>query len=294
MTTVGEEHGMFATGNLLAGMPDTVRRALAEDAADRDVTTQALVDAAQQGSARFLAKGHGVAAGLPVAKEAFGQVDAALRFSALVQDGARFAPGDVLATVRGSLAAILRAERVALNFVQRLSGVATATARYVAAVEGTGATILDTRKTTPGLRLLEKYAVRMGGGQNHRLDLSAAVLIKDNHIAALRAQEMTLAELVARARTRAKRGLVVEMEVTSVAMAREAIDAGADIVLLDNMGLAAMRAAARLARGRCKTEASGGMTLRRVRRVAETGVDYISVGALTHSAPAVDISLDFD
>ena len=284
---------MFATGDLLAGMPDTVRRALAEDAADRDVTTQALVDASQQGSARFLAKAHGVAAGLPAAAEAFRQVDAALRFTARVRDGARFAPGDVLATVHGSLAGMLRGERVALNFVQRLSGVATATARYVAAVEGTGSKILDTRKTTPGLRLLEKYAVGMGGGENHRLDLSAAVLIKDNHIATLRAQGMTLAKIVARARARAKRGLVVEMEVTSVAMAREAIAAGADMVLLDNMGLAAMRAAVQAARGRCKTEASGGMTLRRVRRVAETGVDYISVGALTHSAPAVDISLEF-
>ncbi|MSQ26331.1 MAG: carboxylating nicotinate-nucleotide diphosphorylase [Dehalococcoidia bacterium] len=285
---------MFASGDLLEGLAETVRRALAEDAADRDVTTQALVDAAQEGSARLLAKARGVLAGLPAAAEAFGQVDASLRFRARVEEGGRFAPGDVLATVRGSLAGMLRGERVALNFVQRLSGVATVTARYVAAVEGTGSKILDTRKTTPGLRLLEKYAVRMGGGGNHRLDLSAAVLIKDNHIAALRAQGMTLAEIVARARTRAKRGLVVEMEATSVAMAREAMAAGADMVLLDNMGLAAMRAAVEAARGRCKTEASGGMTLRRVRGVAETGVDYISVGALTHSARAVDMSLEFD
>jgi nicotinate-nucleotide pyrophosphorylase (carboxylating) len=185
----------------------------------------------------------------------------------------------------------LSAERVALNFMQRLSGIATLTARYVEAVAGTGVHILDTRKTTPLWRRLEKYAVRAGGGLNHRLDLSAAVLIKDNHLAAV---EGDIALAVSRARAVAPSGIKVEVECDTLDQVREAIDAGADIILLDNMQLVTLRAAVKLVDGRAVTEASGGVTLDTVRSIAETGVDWISVGALTHSAPALDLALDFD
>ncbi|MCH8190590.1 MAG: carboxylating nicotinate-nucleotide diphosphorylase [Chloroflexi bacterium] len=279
---------------LLEGVEDLVRRALDEDAAEADVTTQALVGASETGAGAFLVKAGGVLAGLPVAEAVFHAVDPSVAFQARTADGQRVRRRHVVATVEGPLASLLAGERVALNFLQRLSGIATLTARYVRAVRGTGAEILDTRKTTPGLRRLEKYAVRMGGGRNHRMDLSDAVLIKDNHLAAIRAQGLTIKDAVRRARSQAPPGITVEVEVTSVDESREAVDAGVDVVLLDNMGLDAMRRAVLAARGKARTEASGGITLSTVRAVAETGVDFISVGALTHSAKALDISLEIE
>ncbi len=268
--------------------------ALAEDGAGEDVTTGALVAPELRGSAVIVAREAGVAAGLPVAAAVFQAADPSLSFQMRVPDGASIAVGETVAEVEGRVASILRAERVALNFLQRLSGIATATARLVEAAGGLPTRILDTRKTTPGLRPLERYAVRMGGGQNHRYNLADGILVKDNHWRAVRAQSGDIAGAVRRLRERATQGLRVEVEVTSLAEAEEALAAGADILLLDNMGPAEMRQAVELARGRAQTEASGGITLKNVRAVAETGVDYISVGAITHSAPALDISLELE
>ena len=281
----------------MAELPDikeTVRLGLQEDSALRDVTTEALISPEMQGEGVFLAKAPGVVAGLPVAAAVFRALDAAVTLSTRVEDGAVIRKGQPIAAVKGHLASILAGERVALNFLRHLSGIATDTARYVRAVSGTGAQVLDTRKTTPGLRHLEKYAVRLGGGRNHRMDLSAGVLVKDNHIAALRAQGLSLADIFQQARAKAPTGLNVQVEVTSAQEAEEALSAGAQMLLLDNMGLAEMRKVVKLAKGRGLLEASGGITLRTVRAVAETGVDFISIGALTHSARALDISLDLE
>jgi nicotinate-nucleotide pyrophosphorylase (carboxylating) len=271
-----------------------VNDALAEDGAGEDITTDALVPPELRGSAVIVAKEAGVVAGLPVAAAVFHAADASLSFQPRVSEGARVAAGETVAQVEGRVASILRAERVAINFLQRLSGIATATARLVEAVAGLPTRILDTRKTTPGLRPLERYAVRMGGGQNHRYNLADGILVKDNHWRAVRAQSGDIAGAVRRLRERAPQGRRVEVEVTSLAEAEEALAAGADILLLDNMGPEEMRQAVEAARGRALTEASGGITLRNVRAVAETGVDFISVGALTHSAPALDISLELE
>ena len=271
-----------------------VKDALAEDLASGDVTTAALIPSDLKGRASILVKKDGVLAGIDVAREAFRQVDSSLQFKVLVKDGAKVRKGKVVATVEGKVAGILRAERTALNFLQHLSGIATETARYVEAVSGTKAVITDTRKTVPGLRLLEKYAVRAGGGKNHRLNLGDGILIKDNHLAALRASGMGLGEAVKKARQRAPKGLKIEVEVESVPQAREALAAGADIIMLDNMKLEDMRKAVKLVKGKALLEASGGITLDNVRSVAETGVDLISIGALTHSAKALDISLELE
>ena len=265
--------------------------ALEEDGAFDDVTTGALVPPDLTGKAILLAKQAGVIAGLPVAAAVFRAVDASLAFRPLVEEGSRVVPGNVIAEVEGPVHAILRGERVALNLLQRLSGVATATARLVDAVDGLPARILDTRKTTPGLRALERYAVRMGGGQNHRWNLATGVLVKDNHWHVVRATGGDAAEAVRTLRERAP-GMRIEVEVTSVDEAREALEAGVDALLLDNMDLAEMRQVVAMARGLATTEASGGITEATVRAVAETGVDFISVGAITHSAPALDISLE--
>ena len=271
-----------------------VSQALAEDLASGDVTTEALVPFGLVGKASILFKRDGVLAGIDVAKEVFQQVDHSLRFKAPVKDGAKVRKGDVVATVEGKAASILKAERTALNFLQHLSGIATETAQYVDAVSGTKAVITDTRKTLPGLRLLEKYAVRVGGGQNHRLNLGDGVLIKDNHLIALRASRVGLDEAVKKARRRALRATKVEVEVESVKQAREALSAGADIIMLDNMKVKDMQKAVELVRRRALLEASGGITLSNVRSVAKTGVNLISIGALTHSAKALDISLELD
>ncbi len=271
-----------------------VRIALAEDLAARDVTTEALIPFRLEGKASILVKRDGVLAGVDVAKEVFRQVDHSLRFRALCKDGAKIKKGNVVAIVEGKVASILKAERTALNFLQHLSGIATETARYVDAVSETKAVIADTRKTTPGLRLLEKYAVRAGGGKNHRLNLGDGVLIKDNHLMAVRSSGLKLADAVEKARRRSLRNVKIEVEVESLKQAREALSAGADIIMLDNMKVKDMRQVVELVRGRAVLEASGGITLDNVRSVAKTGVNLISVGALTHSAKALDISLELE
>jgi nicotinate-nucleotide pyrophosphorylase (carboxylating) len=275
---------------------DAVRRAvaeaLAEDDAWRDVTTAALVPPDQQGRAVIIAKASGVLAGLPVVEAVFHALDPSLTFELAVADGARLSPGQVVARVAGALSPILRGERVALNFLQRMSGVATHTARLVGALEGLPTRLLDTRKTAPGLRALEKYAVRVGGGHSHRFNLADGILIKDNHLAALKARGVDIVHAVRMARLASPHTLRVEIEVTSVDQALEALAAGAEVLLLDNMQLEDVQRVATVARGRALTEASGGITLENVRAVAETGVDFISVGAVTHSAPALDMSLD--
>jgi nicotinate-nucleotide pyrophosphorylase (carboxylating) len=269
-----------------------VSEALAEDLAYGDVTTEELVPSELEGKAAILVKREGVLAGMDVAREVFCQVDRSLRFKALAKDGAKVGKGKVIATIEGKMASMLKSERTALNFLQHLSGIATETARYVDAVAGTKAIITDTRKTVPGLRLLEKYAVRVGGGHNHRLNLGDGVLIKDNHLAILASCGVGLGEAVKKARKRAPRTIKVEVEVESVKQAREALSARADIIMLDNMKLKDMCRVVELVHGRALLEASGGITLDNVRSVAETGVDLISVGALTHSAKALDISLE--
>ena len=277
---------------ITSSIREMVERALVEDLGHGDVTTDALIPLDARGLASVVVKADGVVAGLEVALEVFRQVDPSTRSRILIADGAPVSPGAVVADLEGSVAGILKAERVALNFLQRLSGIATATNAYVKAVQGTKARIIDTRKTVPGLRQLEKYAVRVGGGHNHRYNLADGILIKDNHIAALRAREMGLAEIVDLARERSPHTLRVEIEVETVEEAIEAIEGGADVVLLDNMSPEDMRRVVEISGGRALLEASGGVTLDTVRAVAETGVDLISVGALTHSVRALDISLD--
>jgi nicotinate-nucleotide pyrophosphorylase (carboxylating) len=273
---------------------ETIDRALAEDLGKGDVTTEALMPGDRQGTGFMVAKREGVLAGINVAKQVFNRVDGELKVEILVEDGARVRPGTRIANVSGSIASILKAERVALNFLQRLSGIASETNRYVEAVKGLPVRIMDTRKTTPGLRLLEKHAVRAGGGENHRMSLGDAILIKDNHLAALRSQGLNIKEIVAKARRDSPERLSVEVEVGTVAEASEAVEAGADIVMLDNMSLDDMREAVKSIDGRALVEASGGIALDNVRAVAETGVDCISVGALTHSVMALDISLELE
>ena len=272
---------------------DLIDKALEEDLASQDHTTNVLIPADLEGQAVMVAKSPGILAGIAVACAVFARVEPSLEAEALLEDGATINLEDPIARIRGPLNGILRGERAALNFLQRMSGIATETARYVRAVQGFPVQILDTRKTLPGHRYLDKYAVRMGGGHNHRLNLADGILIKDNHIAALRAGGMTLREVVRQALERAPHTLKVEVEVESVEDAGEVLEAGAHILLLDNMGLAEMRQVVAMAKGRAMTEASGSINLETVRAVAETGVDLISVGALTHSVHALDISLDY-
>jgi nicotinate-nucleotide pyrophosphorylase (carboxylating) len=273
---------------------EIIDRALAEDLGKGDVTTEALIPGDRQGTGFMVAKEEGVLAGMNVAKQVFHRVDPELKVEILLEDGARVKLGSKVARVSGSIASILKAERVALNFLQRLSGIAWETNRYVEAVKGLPVRIMDTRKTTPGLRSLEKHAVKAGGGENHRVSLGDGILIKDNHLAALRSQGLNVKEIVAKARQNSPQRLPVEVEVGTVAEASEAVEAGADIVMLDNMGLEDMREAVKSIGGRALVEASGGITLDNVRAVAETGVDFISIGALTHSATALDISLELE
>ena len=273
-------------------MKNLIDLALAEDAAFNDVTTNILIAPDVQAEAHLCAKATGVLAGVNVALAVFHRVDSTLETTSLLDDGSKLSPGSEIARIRGSAASIFRAERTALNFLQRMSGIATETAQYVQATKGLRARIVDTRKTTPGLRELDKYAVRIGGGHNHRLNLSDGILIKDNHIATLRAQGLTLSEVVKRAVKEASHTLKVEVEVTSLEEAQEALEAGAHIIMLDNMPLEAMQQVVEMVAGRALLEASGGISLENVRAVAETGVGLISVGALTHSPKALDISLD--
>jgi nicotinate-nucleotide pyrophosphorylase (carboxylating) len=287
---------------------EIIDRALAEDLGKGDVTTEALISGDQQGTGFIVAKSEGILAGIGVAKQVFHRVDPELKVEILLEDGARIKPGSKVAKVSGSIASILKAERVALNFLQHLSGIASETNRYVERVEGLPVRIMDTRKTTPGLRSLEKYAVRVGGGGNHRMSLGDGILSKDNHLAALRSQGLNIKEIITRARQNAPLSLrgakrrsnlqprqtQVEVEVRTVPEALEAVEARANIVMLDNMNLEDMREAVKSIHGRALIEASGGITLDNVRAVAETGVDFISIGALTHSARALDISLELE
>jgi nicotinate-nucleotide pyrophosphorylase (carboxylating) len=269
-----------------------VINALAEDLAWGDITTDALVPYSLEGKATIVAKSEGVLAGTEVAALVFNRVDSALKIKLILEDGVHLKPGDVIGIITGSVASILRAERTALNFLQRLSGIATETALYVEKVKGCKVLILDTRKTTPGMRFLEKYAVRVGGGKNHRYHLGDGVLIKDNHLAALDRLGVPLAQAVHQTRERAPHEFKVEVEVTTTRQAREAADAGADIIMLDNMNREEMRQVVSELKGKVLLEASGGVTLQTIRSIAETGVDVISVGALTHSAHNMDISLE--
>jgi nicotinate-nucleotide pyrophosphorylase (carboxylating) len=291
-----------------------VERALAEDVGSGDVTSQWILPPELGVHGHLLAKAQGVLAGLEVARQVFQQVDERIALQARMKDGHALSQGDIVATVEGPAASILTAERTALNFLQRMSGIATLTGRYVEAVAGTPAVILDTRKTAPGLRLLDKWAVRLGGGQNHRLGLYDMVLIKDNHIAAAGG----ITQAVERVRRRNRpglrpepfdpaqdvpveglrpepvEGLAVEVEVKSLAELEEALALRVDRIMLDNMDLDEMRRAVEITAGRVPLEASGNVTLENVAAIAATGVDYISVGALTHSVKALDISLDVE
>lgn len=268
-----------------------VHDALEEDQAFNDVTTIATVLSTRHVRARLVAREAGVIAGVPLALAAFRLLDEQIEIRIDREDGTIVEPGATVLHLSGHARGILAAERTALNFMQHLSGIASITRKYVEAVRGTHAAILDTRKTTPGWRHLEKYAVRCGGGVNHRLDLASGVLVKDNHLAAV---DGDVAVAVKRVRQHADPGTPIQVECDAIAQVRAAIEAGAESVLLDNMSLDQMREAVAIAKGRAITEASGGVRLDTVREIAETGVDRISVGALTHSAPALNLALDFD
>jgi len=266
---------------------EIIDRALEEDIGPGDVTTQAVLLGNEMGTARAVAKAEITVAGLEIFRRVFLHLDSSLNVTICLQEGENVLPGTTLAEVSGNLSSILTAERTALNFLQRMSGIATLTKAFVEAIAGTEARILDTRKTAPGLRLLDKYAVRIGGGTNHRFALFDGILIKDNHITAAGG----IKEAINRVHRFAPFGMKIEIEVKNTAELAEAIEAGADIVMLDNMPTEEMAKAVSLAKGKVKIEASGNITLKRVREVAETGVDFISAGCLTHSATAADISL---
>ena len=274
----------------MAVAPDILDRvvtaALAEDLGAGDVTTEATVDADALGTAELLLKEPGVVSGLAAVEAVFFALDSEVRFEALVEDGTFVEHTTVVAVVSGPLRAILTGERVALNFLGRLSGIATLTRSYVDAVAGTDVAILDTRKTTPGLRLLEKHAVASGGGRNHRFGLDDAVLVKDNHVAAAGSVQRAVERL------RMASDLPIEVECDTLAQVSEALVARVEAILLDNMTPDELVAAVALVQGRARLEASGGITLDNVREVAETGVDEISIGALTHSARSLDVSLE--
>ncbi len=269
-----------------------IDRALEEDQAFADATTQALIDPEIKAIGEFRAEEEGRLAGINAALAVFQRLRPSAETRTLVEDGVEVHAGQVVATVTSSADVILRGERLALNLLQRMSGIATETARYVKAVEGTDARIIDTRKTAPGLRTLDKYAVRVGGGHNHRMHLGDGILIKDNHLYLLDRESVSLPQLIRRARQRAPHTLKIEVEVTDLHQLEEALEGGADIVLLDNMSVEEMAEAVRITGGRALLEASGGITIESVAAVAATGVDLISVGALTHSVKALDISMD--
>jgi nicotinate-nucleotide pyrophosphorylase (carboxylating) len=271
-----------------------VKTALAEDIGGGDATSLATVPENISAVAKMVAREPLVVCGLSVAEKTFLEVSPDLRVEKISSDGKHVEKGETLLKIEGSARAILTAERVALNFVQRLSGVATLTAQFAEAIKGTNAKILDTRKTTPGLRLLEKYAVACGGGQNHRIGLFDMVLIKDNHLVALRDEPPNAIEAAVRRAREKFPNLKIEVEADTPKQVEEALFAGADVILLDNMSLDEMRTAVFYVNGKAKLEASGGVNLQTVRGIAETGVDFISVGALTHSAPVLDIGLDIE
>ena len=266
--------------------------AFEEDIGTGDITTQTLISPALETSVILLAKADGVLAGIEIARRVFLKLDPEIKFKTIIKDGLPLQKGDIIADIKGKARTILTGERTALNFLQRLSGIATLTSQFVARVSDLPVMIIDTRKTTPGYRLLEKYAVRMGGGHNHRLNLADGILIKDNHLALLRNRGKNLKDVVTQAREKAPQDLKVEVETTNLGEVREAVRAGADIIMFDNMSPAMMRRAVKLLPSCILSEASGGVNLETVRAIAETGVNFISVGALTHSSKALDISVE--
>ncbi len=270
---------------------EVVHNALDEDLKDGDITTEVLFHSRVQCSAALICKANGILAGINVASLVFHKVDPFLKFNASTNDGCEINHGDILATIEGDIRGILKAERTALNFLQHLCGIATLTSKYVNSVKDLPVKILDTRKTIPGMRILEKYAVSAGGGTNHRLNLGDLILIKDNHISAMRHNGCDIRDILRIARKKCPAGMLIEVETSSIQDALEAARAGADIVMLDNMNLYDMRQAVELINHRCIVEASGGVNLNTVRQIAETGVDWISVGSLTHSSTSLDISL---
>lgn len=286
----------MATGTLSdSSILRLVQIALAEDIGTGDVSAESLIDAEAMATAHFLVKGDGVLAGLQIADLVFAQVDRSITCTWAAADGDRLQRGAVVARMHGTARGLLSAERTALNFLQRMSGVATLTRTFVDEIAGTGATILDTRKTIPGWRALDKYAVRAGGGMNHRMGLYDMVMIKDNHIAAHGSITGAVAEVRKHLAEWGRTDLAIEVETKDLAEVREALACeGVTRIMFDNFDIAVMSAAAELVNGAVETEASGGVSLATVRAIAETGVQFISVGALTHSAPALDISMDFE
>lgn len=264
-----------------------IQNALTEDVGGMDLTTELLFPEDSRCNAIIQAKEDGIVAGIPIAKRTLRRIDSNIQWVENKREGERIAKGDTLVKIRGSRKAILAGERVALNFIQRLSGIATLTSRFVRAVDGLSVKIADTRKTVPGLRILDKYAVRTGGGHNHRMGLFDGVLIKDNHLKLT----ASITEAISIIRKKGGRQLKIEVETSSLDQVREALAAGADVIMLDNMALNTMRKSVEMINGSALVEASGGINLRNVRRVAQTGVDIISIGSLTHSPRALDISL---
>lgn len=270
------------------GLESLIKRALEEDIGYGDITTQSLIPAGQISRGLFIAKSPGVVAGIQVSEAVFRQLDSEITFEVFKNDGEVVLPREVIAVVQGQTRALLTGERTALNFLQRLSGIATKTRRVVELIKDSSAQLVDTRKTTPGLRVLEKYAVSIGGARNHRFGLFDGVMIKDNHIQAVG----NIREAVAMARQKVPHTVKIEVEVENLAQLREAVDAGADIIMLDNMGVEEMAEAVSIVEARALLEASGGINESNIVEVARTGIDFISMGALTHSATSLDISLD--
>lgn len=266
-----------------------IEAALKEDLPKGDITSESIIPSRSRSKAIILAKEDGVLAGIDVARRVFQKIDLAVRFKKILEDGKAFRKGERLAEVEGSSISLLKGERTALNFLQRMSGIATATSKFVRAIQGTKAKILDTRKTTPGLRALEKYAVRMGGGLNHRFSLSEMVLIKDNHLRLV----PSISEAIKRAKKRTKPGVKIEVEAKSLEEVKEAVESGADMVMLDNMPIDKIKKAVKWVKGRVPLEVSGKVTLAKAKKAASLGVDFISVGSLTHSYKSVDISIEF-
>jgi nicotinate-nucleotide pyrophosphorylase (carboxylating) len=277
--------------HLWHGTIQLINMALSEDEVAYDPTSSLMPDDLMS-EALLMAKSKGVLAGLEVALQVFRQVDPTLEFDTYLKDGSLLTKGTYIASIRGKMQSILRAERTALNFIQRMSGIATATNEFVTKVQGLNAQVIDTRKTVPGWRLLDKYSVRMGGGHNHRMSTGDGILIKDNHIAAMATRGEAMTQLIQRAKVDAAHTIRIEVECDTLEQVKEAVEAGADIILFDNMTAEQMHEAVEICKGKALTEASGGITIDNVREVAETGVDLLSTGSITHSVKALDISLE--
>lgn len=266
-----------------------IERALKEDMPDGDVTSESIVSSESTSKAVILAKENGVLAGIDIAADVFRKLDSSIKFTKLKEDGEKVSPGEKIAWIEGNSILLLKGERTALNFLQRLSGIATMTRKFVDKLSGTSTQILDTRKTTPGLRELEKYAVKMGGGKNHRMSLSDMILIKDNHLQLVG----SISKAIKKAREKVGKNLKIEVETTSLEEVKEALENGADMIMLDNMSIGAMKEVVEFVGGRVPLEVSGNVDLDRIKKLASLGVDYISVGGLTHSYHSLDISMEF-